>query len=198
MNDRDYPNNFFFFWGKVLDVESILLLKNNLFLLFLFLFISISVFSINSRMPNISLEAIKNFSALGKGTAMLPFPCLLINFDIQPQIESQIWKILHGLPSPYFLTFPSHPLCSPYLACLPLAFPSPHTRPGVPPSWWSVLGLARAAPSLWNLFPQASRWVTALFQLFPKHSPAYSCKSCNESAFSLLSCFASVQSLGAF
>lgn len=172
----------FYSWGEVSDVENYTYIKtifsssfSSSLSIFLYLPLLQRCQIFHWKQPKTSCSGKRSY--------------LLINFGTWPQTEPQIWEILHGLALPHSLTFPTHSLHSSVFGLPSSALPLPPTCPGSSPSWWSILGLARAAPSLWNLSLQSSGWVTALFQLLPKHSPAYSRKSCSESAFSVLSCF---------
>lgn len=136
----------FYSWGEVSGVENYTYIKT---IFSSFFFSSLSIFLCLLLLQRCQIFHWKQSktSCFGKRSY------LLINFGTWPQTESQIWEILHGLALPHSLTFPTHSLRSSVFGPPFFALPLPPTCPGSSPSWWSVLGLARAAPSLWNLSP---------------------------------------------
>lgn len=107
-------------------------------------------------------------------------------------MKSPIWKTLHGLALPHSLTFPTHCLCSFVLGLPSSALRLPPTCAWVLSQLVVSLGLIqRCSISLESGSP-VQPLSHRLFEPLPNTALQHSCRSCSESAFSVLSCFTSV------
>lgn len=106
MNDVLYPDNSYLLLRGSTRCRILYFYKN-----ILFSSSSSSSLSIFPCLPHCFKDVRyltgSNPKLLGKGMVTFAFPCLLINFDIQLQIDSHIGRILHGLAPPHSLTFPT-------------------------------------------------------------------------------------------